>query len=440
VKKTSPQHTTSGNIEEESGNSFEESLEAVLQYAPRLPHEEVNLLDAVGRVLAQDVVALSDEPPAPKSRMDGYALRAEDTAQATPENPIRFVFEEVVGAGHLAQAPVGPGRVVRLMTGAWLPEGADAVVKQEDTRSEGEAAVLIQHPLLSGENVISPGALRTKGERMLLGGRVVSPQALGMLASLGIDRVLVHQRPRVALLALGDELVEPGQPLKPGQLHVSNIYTLEAKIRAYGAIPHRLGIAPDDPEEIENLLRPLIVEDPTHRKPEQCDVLLTLGGSHGGDYDFAGRVLEQLGAVSRFRRTRFNMGASTQFATRGQSLFFCLPGTPMPSWAAFELLVRPALWKMSGRAKTAQPRVEAQLTAPVYARPGFTNFIPGWLYFTPQGEPRIEPLRDRKEGALPPALLANAFILMPDGIKTLPAGDRVQTEWIGLSAEGAQAD
>jgi molybdopterin molybdotransferase len=412
-------------------NSFRESLETVLSHSRPLPAEEIGFHQALGRVTAREVLAGADDPPVPKSAMDGFAVRAADTRGASTDNPVRLAYTEVVGAGHVTGEKVMPGRAVRLMTGAWLPEGADAVVKQEDTLPAGEGAFTVSSALREGENVVPAGARLRKGDVALPAGVPISPPALGMLASLGHTRVRVTRRPRVALLALGDELAEVGEPLAPGKLYVSNVYALEAKVRRYGGQPRGLGIAGDDPALIQRLLQPRLIVEGREDDPLGCEIVMTIGGSHGGDFDFAHHVLDALGAAVHFRRTRLNLGGSTLFATLGGTLLFGLAGTPVPALGGFELLVRPALWRMAGRAELEHPSVEARLTAPLRIKPGYTCFQPAWLAFGRDGAAQVTPLRERGEGGLPGSLLANALIRVPDDAEELPAGERVTAEWLG---------
>lgn len=410
-------------------NTYEASLRTVLAHAAPLPAETVPLPAAAGRVLAEAVHAGADDPPAPKSAMDGFALRSADTQAATPGQPITLAWSEVVGAGHTATAAVAPGTAIRLMTGALLPEGADAVVKQEDTTPAGERAFTLTTPLAPGENVIPRGAALRAGTALLQAGERIGPQGLGLLAGQGLAAVRVLRRPRVGLLALGDELVEPGRLLAPGQLHVSNLYALEAQAAAYGAEPLRLGIVGDDREAIAGRLAACLPGGGT-----PCDVLITLGGSHHGDFDHAAAVLAQLGATLHFRRTLINFGGSTLFATRpapdGQpTLCFGLPGTPAASWMAFELLVRPALLALQGR-PVERAYLQARLTAPVNARPGRTHFVPVRLTFPADGPPEATPLTRGTPFALPPSLMANGLLRLDDGAPGFRAGDLAPVAWL----------
>jgi molybdopterin molybdotransferase len=426
-------------------NSFDQSLSAVIAHSQAIGSESVSYRQAVGRVLEEDIAATVDDPPAPKSRMDGFALRSQDTRGASRNKPISLKYSEVVGAGHTARSRVTKGRAVRVMTGALMPKGADAVVKQEDTETAGDSALdstldsasdtvfTLRQSLAEGENVLAAGARMQKGATLLHAGAVVGPAEVGLLAGLGLVRVAVRRQPRVALLALGDELVEPGLPLGPGQLYVSNLHAIEAKVARYGGRPRNLGIAGDDPDLIVRLLRPrLLTEGDGADNPLASEMIITLGGSHGGDFDYAHRVLEALGATVQFSRTRLSLGGSVLFATLGGTLLFGLPGTPVPSLGAFELLVRPALWKIAGRTQLNHPKVQARLKAPVTALEGRRNFVPAWLEFFPADPPTVTPLRNHGRAKLPrDATLANGLIEVPDGIQRIGAGEMVSVMWLG---------
>ena len=413
--------------------SYGEALEKILAHALPLSTETVALDSVLGRITAEAVPVRTDDPPAAKSAMDGFALRSRDTAGAVSAQPVSFRYEEVVGAGHVARGGVADGGALRIMTGALLPSGADAVVKQEDTQEGGPGQFTLAAPLQAGENVVSAGAAMRAGQPMLPDGEPVGPQGLSLLASQGIMEIQVRRRPRLALLSLGDELVEPGNPLRAGQLYVSNSYGLGALARNHGAETHGLGIAPDDPERIEAVLGNCLPTGGAANPAEICDIVVTLGGTLQGDFDFVSQVLERLGAELHFRRTRINMGGSTLMATLGRSIFFGLPGSPMASWLAFETMVRPALWAMAGRARIEREMLQARLTEAVRLTPDRAYFLPCQVEFFPDAPPSAQPLTKGMTLTLPPSLLANGLIHWPDGQPSLPAGAEVPVEWLGVA-------
>ncbi len=419
-------------------NTYRESLDSVLARCSLLGAERVFFREIVGRVLAQNLTAKRDDPPAPKSAMDGFALRSADTAGATEKRPVRFAFDEVVGAGHQAEGTVTAGGAIRVMTGALLPVGADAVVKQEDTVSQKPAGdgnpstsgrFAVTAPLAPGENVFPTGSRFARDDVLVPAGIPLNSQALGLFAGEGREDVHVFRRPLVVILALGDELVEPGRRLEPGQIFVSNLYALEAEAVRYGAETLNLGIVGDDPAAIRRRLRRYAQSDGSGR----AHIVVTIGGSHQGDFDYVGDVQEGLGGKIHFRRTRINLGGSTVFGTVGETLMFGLPGTPLVSWGAFELLVRPAIWKMGGR-RTLEHRVlQARLGAPLTMnprRPGRAHFIPAMLEFEGDGPPRAFPLTERPTGSHPTATLADGLIAVPEDTDSLAEGDSVPVWWL----------
>ena len=431
------------------GLAYHEALEMILAQCAPCPAEEVPLAAAPGRVLHAPLLAAWDDPPSPKSGMDGFAIRAGDTAPASPADPVRLPYARVTGAGHGLPPPLPPGGAMRAMTGALLPPGADCVLKWEDATWEGvgpetpaggaglppgeappEGVLLITRPLQPGEHVIPPGRVLRAGQTLIPAGRVLDGQGLALLAGQGQASCTVRRRPRLALLALGDELVPPGQPLGPGQIYVSNLQALAAIAARHGADPVSLGIAPDDPQVITGLLREAL------EGAQPPDVVVTLGGSLHGAFDFAGTVQERLGARQHFRNTRLNMGGSTLFASRGGQLFFGLSGAPMASWVAYEVLVRPALWRMLGRQPAERPQPRARLTEPLPLRPQRTHFIPARLDFAQASAaeplPTVTPLARGTPVALPPALLANGLIHWAEDAPPPEPGGVLPVEWLDI--------
>lgn len=430
--------------------SYQAALRRVLEASQPGPRETVPFSAAAGRVLAERLLADRDDPPAAQSAMDGFALRAADT-----QRPLSFRFRSVIAAGQVPAGPLpaspqgAPGRgsaelpAVRIMTGALLPAGADAVVKQEDTEPAGGDGFSLRHPLLPGDHVIPPGARMRRGEPLLEAGETLGPQAVGILAAAHRAHVRVYRRPEVALLAIGDELVEPGQPLGPGKTPVTNLYVLAELARRYGASVRSLGVAPDDPERIFELLQPCLkpgagASDP--RDPPQagganetppCDLVLTLGGTHRGDFDFVHAVLERAGATLRFDRVRMTPAGSTLFATHGKCLLFGLPGTPVAAWVAFEALVRPALAKLAGRAALERQALAARLDGTLEHTPGRAAFIPCRLDFGGP-EPVAHPIQGRHPHAAPASQRADGLIRCEENAPPAYRGDWVRVEWLGF--------
>ncbi|MGH2650916.1 MAG: molybdopterin molybdotransferase MoeA [Actinomycetota bacterium] len=334
--------------------SVEEALDRVLTVIPMLGSETVELSAALGRVLAESVVAGRDLPPWDNSSMDGYALRAQDTVAASADRAARLRLLGDVPAGAVADRAVGVGEAYRVLTGAPIPPGADAVIPQEDARRE-DGAIVVSRPVARSEFVRPRGEDILAGDRVLEPGTVLRPAALGVLAALGRPIVRVCQRPRVAILSTGDELVDLGAPPGPGQIPNSNSYTLAALVRESGGIPVNLGIARDAREDLEERFRWGLT----------ADMLVSSAGVSVGDRDFVRDVLERLGAELAFWKVSMRPGKPLTFGRLGGRPVFGLPGNPVSSMVTFELFVRPALRRMGGYGSLHRPRVRARALKPI---------------------------------------------------------------------------
>jgi len=397
--------------------SVDEARATILGAVQPRGAETVPFARAAGRVLAEDLLAETPVPPFIQSAMDGFAVRAADTRDALTDHPIALRILGTVGAGHLAPWRLTAGTAVRIMTGAPIPEGADAVVRREDTEFDGDA-VQIFRPASPREYVVFPGRDIPQGALLLRGGDVITAGAVGLLASLGRTQVPVFKRPRIGVLALGDELIPPEAPLQPGQIRVSNLYTIEASITRYGGEAITLGIASDRLEMIQAALE----------RAQDADVLLTLGGSQRGDFDLVHEVLSAPRGELIFREIGVNYARSMIFGHFGRIPFFGLPGSPMTSFVAFEAFVRPALWKLAGRRILEWPRVEALLSQPLPAATARALFHPVWVEARTEGL-IATPLRLEKAADLPPQALANGLIYCAAESPACPAGARV---WVNL--------
>src|SRR5438132_3563351 len=324
--------------------SVDEALETILAHAQPLGHETVALTEARGRILAQNILADDDLPGMPRSSVDGYAVIAGDDAAD-------FDVLEEVTAGRLAQAQVSPGTAVRIMTGGTLPRGADAVVMVEEVDETNGRAILHHRPR-RGENVHPPGMDLTRGQPVLSAGTRIGSAEVGLLATIGCARVPVYRKPRVAVLATGDELVEPDQTPPPGSVRDSNRYALMAAAEDAGADIAWHAHARDDEAELERAMRQGLAV---------ADVLLTSGGVSMGTRDLIKPLLEAMATI-HFGRVSFKPGKPLTFATTTDAkLAFGLPGFPVSSLVTFEVFVRPALLKLGGAERVLRPRVEAIL-------------------------------------------------------------------------------
>ena len=404
----------------------EEALGKILDSIEVLEREEKPLLDCLGQVLAEDVYAPFDVPPQDNSAMDGYAVQAKSIVGASYERPkiLRVVGE--IAAGCITELKVEPGTAVRIMTGAFVPKGADVVVPFEDTdevdrkqRSVSEAEIGIRVGLPEASNIRRGGEDIAKGELAVKQGTLLCPAEIGVLASLGKAIVSVIRRPVVGILATGNEVLEINQPLLPGKIYNSNSYSLAAQVLRYGGIPKLLGIAPDDVEQLSIAVRHGL----------DCDMLVTSGGVSLGDYDVVKQVLAAEGDVS-FWTVRMKPGKPLAFGMfkrdDGKKIpHLGLPGNPVSSMITFEVFARPAILRMMGRSNLAGPNITAMMEDPVKNNDGRRIFARVVVsrrdgkYFArltgPQGS-----------GILTSMTKANGLAVIPESTKEVKPGGTVE--------------
>ncbi len=379
----------------------------VIAQVASLNSEEIDALSAEGRVLAATISAPEDVPDLPKSAMDGYALRSADGLI------LRRVVAELT-AGAQSGLLIGPGEAARIMTGAPMPAGADAMIPVELTE-ERDGLLSIQRKLKPGDYVHTVGQDIAAGQQVLARGTLIGAADVGLLATVGVTRVPVFRRPRVAVLATGDEVVEPSAPRPAGAVRDSNRYALMAAAREAGCEAISLGIAPDDyAGQRAAILRGL----------EHADVLLTSGGVSMGTRDLIKPILAEIGTV-HFGRINFKPGKPTTFATVGGTLIFGLPGYPVSSLVSFEVVVRPALRALQGDARPERPLALAKLSTPVrpsHDRPEYQRVVLSWRDGTlwaastgGQGSSRLLSMRG-----------ANGLLLVPAGDEILPVGTQLE--------------
>lgn len=330
--------------------TVEEALEQILGRARPLGAERIDARRALGRVLAEPVFSGREIPPWPNSSMDGYAVRAADTDRA----PVTLAVAGRITAGALPSRPLRPGEAMRIFTGAPLPDGADAVVPQEDVDAAGDR-VTITRPVAAGAYVRPRGEDVRAGDRVLDPGCAIGPAEIGLLATLGHSPVLVHRRPRVAILSTGNELAEFGSEPGPGQIPNTNTYTLMAQVTAAGGEPIDLGVAPDDLEAIAERLR----------WGMDADVLLSSAGVSVGELDLVREALTRAGAELHLWRVSMRPGKPITFGSLGDRLVFGLPGNPVSAMVTFELFVRPALRRLAGLRSIDRPRLRARALEPI---------------------------------------------------------------------------
>ena len=397
--------------------SVAEATERILARVPVLEPAPVPLSQALGLVLAEDVEAPLDLPPFDNSAVDGYAVRAADAA--TSPATLEVVGE--VFAGRPPTGAIGPGQAMRIMTGGPLPEGADAAVMVEHTRTEGSRVVL-ERPVRPGQHLRRAGENVRRGQLVLERGRVLGPAALGMAATMGRAVLACHPRPRVAVLSTGDELVEPGTPLGPGQIWNSNSYALEALVRGAGAEPRRGAVVPDDLGALEAALR---------EAAATSDLVVTSAGVSVGEHDLVKPALERLGGELLFWKVRMRPGKPLAFGVCGGVPLVGLPGNPVSSMVGFELFVRPALRRMAGHREVGGRRIRARLAEPLEKVPELRFFLRCCLEPAPGGGWLARLAGDQGSGNLLSMLRADGLMDLPEGVGQLAAGEEIEVLPLG---------
>jgi molybdopterin molybdotransferase len=409
--------------------SAAEAARRILAEVRRQPVLRMPLDAALDSVLAEDVVSPIDIPAWTNSAMDGYAVRGEDVRGASAEHPVRLRVVEQLPAGAFPSKRIGPGESARIFTGAPLPEGADSVVRQEDT-DEGRETVTILRDRDVGVNFRLAGEDIRRGATVLEAGRALGPAELGVLASLAVAHPLVYRQPRVAILGSGDEIVDVDRPeeiLSGRKVASSNTHTLGALVRRAGGVPVNLGIARDTPASMrEHLERAL-----------ETDLLVTTAGISVGEHDYLRDVLRDLGAEQRFWKLRMRPGAPVGFGLLRQIPWIGLPGNPVSTMVTFELFVRPAIRVMAGHVLPFRRSVPVRVTEPVSLKPRLQHFLRAIVTDAPSGlQARLT--GPQGSGILTSMVLANALLVIPEGQFETPAGSTVQA--ILLDDPANQAD
>ncbi|MCK5586388.1 molybdopterin molybdotransferase MoeA [Candidatus Bipolaricaulota bacterium] len=399
--------------------SVEDVQERILAGIFAKETETTPILDAGGRVLAEDIIADMSVPPWDNSAMDGFAVQAADIEKAGPSSPVILRVIGNLPAGTAPDRAVGSGEAIRIMTGAPVPPGADTVVRFEDTRSDGDSVEILE-AIPMGKNVRRAGEDVQQGELVLRAGMLLRPQEIGMLAVAGRQSVAVIQRPTVALLATGDEVVDAGEPVPPGKIRNINSYTNAAQVRRHGGIPMMLGIVPDDAERIRSTIRRAIADG--------ADILVTSGGVSVGDYDFVKQILAEEGEVE-FWWINMKPGKPMAFGRIGGIPFFGLPGNPVSAMISFELFVRPAIGKMQGREPRPTRSVRARLLDPIPRKDNRRHYLR--VRLTAAGDGWEATLTGSQgSGILSSLVEADGLAVIPESKSSLEAGTEVEVLWL----------
>ncbi|MFN8665751.1 MAG: gephyrin-like molybdotransferase Glp [Gemmatimonadaceae bacterium] len=393
--------------------------------------ERVPLLDAVGRVLARDAVASYTLPHWDNSAMDGYAVRAADIAAATQEAPVRLRVQETVAAGEFPTLPVREGLCTRIMTGAPIPDGADTVVRVEDTDA-GLEVVAIRDVRDAHKNIRPRGEDFVGGDTVIPAGTPIAPAQAGVLASLGLPTVEVYRRPVVAILGSGDELVDLDrfhEVLAGRKIVTSNSYTISALVRSNGGIPLLLGNAADTPGSLRALLE----------QAKGVDLIVTSAGASVGAFDYTRDVLASLGATLDFWKVRMRPGAPVGFGALHGTPWVGLPGNPVSVMVTFELFVRPVLRRMQGHARLFRHPVPVVLDEPVSLGARLTHFLRGIVRVGEDGRMHARLTGPQGSGILTSMARANALVVVPEERARCEAGEVVNALLVSDDAHLAES-
>jgi molybdopterin molybdotransferase len=393
--------------------SVEEAIKVILKSVNTLGSEVVDITQSLGRVLAEDVDSQCNIPAFDYSAMDGYAVRSLDTKGASSGSPKRLRVVAELKAGDLPSAGVKEGEAIKIMTGAPIPEGADAVIMVENTRIEDDTVVILKE-VEEGENIRRIGEDVKKGDVVIQEGTLLREAHVGMLAALGVSRVRVTQRPRIAILTTGDEVINIEEELKPGKVRNANAYSLYSQVLRWGGIPVDMGIARDEVEQLREKLEASL----------EHDLVLTSGGVSMGEYDLVKDVLIEMGMDVKFWKVAIRPGKPVLFGILRGKPVFGLPGNPVSSMVSFEVFVRPAILKMLNQRDEEMREVEAILEEDIKKKEGLRAFLRAktrWknsAYYTrttgPQGS-----------GILSSMVLANSLIILPEDKTVVRKGEKV---------------
>ncbi|MCE2503256.1 MAG: molybdopterin molybdotransferase MoeA [Chlorobi bacterium] len=403
--------------------SYSEALQTILdEVITPLPSERVPLVLSLGRTVAEGIVATEQIPAYNNSAMDGYAVLSEDTRAASQKSPARLRVIGEAPAGAPFQGSVEPGTAVRIMTGGIVPDGANAVVEVESTE-EKEDTVHVLRSVSVGSSIRLAGEDIKIGEEIIPVGKRLQPGDIGVLASLGITNVPVRIKPKVGILATGNEVIEPHRKPEPGQLRNSNGPALYAACVRAGAEPIDLGIAEDDRNELLDSLETGL----------QYDLLLTTGGVSAGDYDLLQTLLPELGVKVRFHKANIKPGKPVLFGLRQEgerkTLVFGLPGNPVSSLVTFQVFAVPAITSMLGE-KTEGDGMTALLEDEITKKDNKRHFMRGVLQFSEDGNPTVSITGTQSSGAMSSMSKANCFILIDEETQHVGPGEPVRVKLI----------
>jgi len=381
-----------------------------------LGEEEIPLLEAYDRVLRENVVSALDIPPFNRSTVDGYAVKAEDTFGAEENQPAKLVARGMVSVGEPPKICVGKGEAAEIVTGAPIPEGADAVVMVEDTDRE-DSALCVYRAVTRDENVMKKGTDIKKGETVLEAGRVLGASEIGVLAALGLTKVKVFKVPVVAVLSTGAEVTEPGKELPAGKIYDINAYSLSTAVRESGGKPVYLGVVPDDKAELRKALEHALAS---------ADMVMTSGGVSVGPKDLTPQIVDSLGEPGLLVcGIAVKPGKPTTIALIGKKPVFSLPGHPTSALLLFHLLARPVIQLMSGRPATEVKTIKALAATRMFSAKGRRTFVMVKLKRDNLDKRVVEPVETGASGAITTLAKADGFVEIPENQQFIDAGEEV---------------
>jgi molybdopterin molybdotransferase len=403
--------------------SVEEALNRILETIVPLALEKVNILDALGSIVGEDVCANRNVPPKDNSAMDGYAIRWQDTLGASKEHPVILTVIEDIPAGTIPHKRVGTGEASRIMTGAPIPNGADSVMRMEDTEKNGQQ-VKIFAGAKKGQDIRGAGEDVKEGEKVICRGEVIRPAEIGMLATLGRSFISVYQTPVVAVLATGDELVDIDEKPTPWQIISSNSYSIAAQILECGGIPLQIGIAKDTREDLVAKFKAAM----------RADIIVSSGGVSVGDYDLVKDIMKEVGNNMQFWQVAMRPGKPLAFGSLEGIPVFGLPGNPVSSMVSFEQFVRPSILKMMGHKNLFRKTVRATTKEDITKKKGTKHFIRCTVEYE-DGKYSVTTTGEQGSGILKSMVRANGLIVLPENSTSVRAGEAVTVQLIDRSLE-----
>ncbi|ABR47213.1 molybdenum cofactor synthesis domain [Alkaliphilus metalliredigens QYMF] len=397
--------------------SLEEALEILLKESNQTEPIHVPLMDSLGSVLAEEILSDMNMPPFDKSPLDGYAVCSEDIKGVSKENPIRLNVIDFVPAGYVSEKTISKGQAIRIMTGAKIPEGADVIIRFEDTDFTDDS-VTIYTAYSTGSNISKMGEDMKIGDSVIQEGTVIDAPEIGILATLGKSFVQVYRKPRIAILSTGDELIDIQQPLVDGKIRNSNSYTVAAQIKKVGAKPLMLGICDDGIDTIVEKLKSAL---------GWADMIITTGGVSVGDCDLVKEAFQEAGAEMLFWRVRMKPGTPIAVAKYGNKLIFGLSGNPAAAYITFEQFVRPIILKQMGRQKYKLMEVESILENGFTKTSSQNRFVRAHTFYQ-DGKYYTQFPEKHSSGVLSSLSGTNSLFYVPSGTGPHEAGDKVKVQ------------